>query len=282
MHLAPDGTMLDASTFAEADEALGMALSALVAEGPEEVLARTEVTQPAILAASVAAWRRLLRLRPDAEIVAAAGHSLGEYGALVAAGALKFPDALRVVRLRGRAMQEAVPLGIGGMAAVLGLEEERVRGLCEEQAQGAVVALAALNAPGQVTVAGHVAAVDRVVAAAEAAGGMGKRLAVSAPFHCSLLGPAAEALAEALGAVSLASPSFPVFHNVDAAPASAPEDIRARLVAQVVAPVRWMDCAREVTRLRPEVAWECGPGRSLAGMQRRIDRTLPVRPASDP
>jgi [acyl-carrier-protein] S-malonyltransferase len=168
------------------------------------------------------------------------------------------------------------------MAAVLGLEEPQVQALCEAEAGAEVVSIAALNAPGQLTVAGHATAVDRVVAAAEAAGGMGRRLAVSAPFHCALLGPAAEALAAALQEVPLRAPAFPVFHNVDAAPAPDPEAIRARLVAQVTAPVRWMDCARAVTALRPDVAWECGPGRTLAGMQRRIDRTLPVRPASEP
>jgi [acyl-carrier-protein] S-malonyltransferase len=277
MHLDASGACWDPDTFAEADDALGYALSRVIAEGPEEALARTEVTQPALLATGVAMARRLLRREPDLRVVGAAGHSLGEYAALVLSGALDFGDAVRLVRVRGRAMQEAVPVGIGGMAAVLGLELAQVEAICADAAQGELVSIAADNCPGQVTVAGHVGAVDRVVAAAEEAGGVGKRLAVSAPFHCALLRPAADALAEALATVNVRAGTFPVLHNVDGRAAESPHDTRARLVAQVVAPVRWSDCFRGLRALGAEAAYECGPGRTLAGMARRIDKTLPVR-----
>lgn len=281
MHLDARGACWDVDTFAEADEALGEALSRRIAEGPEDALARTEVTQPALLATGVAMSRRLLRSHPDLQVVGAAGHSLGEYTALVVSGALDFADALRLVRVRGRAMQDAVPVGVGGMAAVLGLDLAQVEALCFEAARGEVVSIAAENCPGQVTIAGHVAAVDRVVAAAEGAGGVGKRLAVSAPFHCSLLSPAAEALAEALARVNVRAGAFPVLHNVDGRPATSPDDVRGRLVAQVVAPVRWSACFRGLRALGAESAYECGPGRTLAGMARRIDTTLPVRSGAE-
>lgn len=277
MHLDAGGVPWDADTFAEADEALGYALSRVIADGPEDALARTEVTQPALLATGVAMARRLLRAQPDLRVVGAAGHSLGEYTALVVSGALDFADALRLVRVRGRAMQQAVPVGVGGMAAILGLERAQVETLCAEAAQGEVVSMAADNCPGQVTIAGHVGAVDRVVAAVEGAGGVGKRLAVSAPFHCALLAPAADALAESIARVDVRAGAFPVLHNVDGLSAPSPEAVRARLVAQVVAPVRWSDCFRGLRALGAETAYECGPGRTLAGMARRIDKTLPVR-----
>jgi [acyl-carrier-protein] S-malonyltransferase len=281
MHLAASGEPLDVDTLAEADEALDMPLSRWIAEGPEDRLAHTEVTQPAILAVSVAALRYLRARVPALEVAASAGHSLGEYGALVASGAIAFADALRLVRLRGRVMQDAVPLGVGTMAAIVGLDEGTVAELCARHAQGQVVSVAALNCPGQVSVAGHVLAVERVLDAAHAAGGAGKTLAVSAPFHCALLAPAAARLREALADVRIDAPAFPVFHNVDAQPAGDPDAIRARLVAQVVAPVRWADCARAVRATGVDVAWECGPGRTLLGLQRRIDRTLSVRLASE-
>jgi [acyl-carrier-protein] S-malonyltransferase len=281
MHLAASGSVLDADTLGEADEALGAPLSRWIAEGPEERLSRTEVTQPAILTVSIAALRYLRARTEPFEVVAAAGHSLGEYAALVAAGALDLADALRLVRLRGRAMQEAVPLGVGTMAAIVGLDEAAVIALCARHAEGEVVSVAALNCPGQVSIAGHVGAVGRVAEATHAAGGAAKLLAVSAPFHCAMLAPAAERLREALATVSLRAPLFPVFHNVDALPAPSVDAIRERLVAQVVAPVRWADCARAVRDAGPDVAFECGPGRTLLGLQRRIDRSLPVRLASE-
>lgn len=264
---------LDADTFEEADEALGYAISAVIRGGPVERLAETEVTQPALLATSIAMARALARAKPELVPVAAAGHSLGEYGALVLAGALDFPDALRLVRLRGRAMQDAVPLGVGAMAAVMGLETEEVRALCEAHAHGEIVELAGHNCPGQTVIAGHVGAVDRVV---EAVGSGAKRLTVSAPFHCSLLGPAAWALREALAKVEIRTPRFPVVQNAMADVADTPEGIRERLVEQVVKPVRWVECVHRLKGLGVERCVEVGPGKTLAGLGRRIDRSMPV------
>jgi [acyl-carrier-protein] S-malonyltransferase len=264
---------LAADTFEEADDALGFALADVIRNGPAERLAETEITQPALLATSVAMARALARAKPELVPVAAAGHSLGEYGALVLAGALDFPDALRLVRLRGRAMQDAVPLGVGAMAAVMGLETEEVRALCAAHAHGEIVELAGHNCPGQTVIAGHVGAVDRVVAAV---GSGAKRLAVSAPFHCSLLGPAAWALREALAKVEIRRPQFSVVQNATAEVADTPEGIRERLVEQVVKPVRWVECVHRLKALGVERCVEVGPGKTLAGLGRRIDRSMPV------
>lgn len=264
---------LDPDTFAEADEALGVSLSRVIEEGPVEKLAETEFTQPALLTTGIAMVRTLRRERPELVPVAAAGHSLGEYGALVAAGALEFADAVRLVRLRGRAMQAAVPLGVGTMAAIVGLETDEVIALCLEHANGEVVELAGHNCPGQTVIAGHVGAVERVC---DAVGAGARRLTVSAPFHCSLLGPAAEALREALATVPIAAPTVPVVHNVDAQVTQDPAGIRARLVEQVIRPVRWVECVQALKQLGVERCLELGPGRTLAGLGRRIDRTLPV------
>ncbi len=272
---------LDGETFAEADDALGFALSDIVRDGPEERLAETAITQPAILATSVAWLRALRRARPDLTIVGAAGHSLGEISALVAADSLGLADALRLVRLRGEAMQAAVPLGVGTMAAVMGLDDAQVEALCAEAGQGELVAVAATNCPGQVSVAGHVGAVDRLIARAEAAGGAAKRLAVSAPFHCALLAPAGERLREALATIDLRPPSFPVVHNADAGIAADVAAIRAALVAQVTLPVRWSACFARLRVLGATEAIEVGPGKTLAGLGKRIDRALPVRHARD-
>jgi [acyl-carrier-protein] S-malonyltransferase len=264
---------LDPATFAEADDALGYALSDVIRNGPAERLAETEVTQPALLTASVAMARALASTRPDLVPSFAAGHSLGEYGALVVAGALDFADALRLVRLRGRAMQEAVPLGVGTMAAIMGMEPEEVEAVCAVHAGGEVVELAGINCPGQLVIAGHVGAVDRVV---EAVGSGARRLAVSAPFHCSLLGPAARRLEEALAEVPLRHPRIPVIHNVDAAVADDVAGIRRRLVEQVVRPVRWTACVATLRTLGATRLVEIGPGRTLAGLGKRIDRAFPV------
>lgn len=218
---------LDPAVFAEADEALGFPLSRVIREGPAEELARTELTQPAIFAVSIARLRRL-QARGLGEVGAAAGHSLGEYGALVAAGVLGFADAIRLLQVRARAMQEAVPAGEGAMAAVMGLEPAEVEALCEVG-----VEVAAWNGPGQVSVAGPTAAVDRLIDRVEERRGAAKRLAVSAPFHCAMLRPAGERLAEALATVPMAPPRFPVVQNVDAAVATDVEGIRRRLVEQV-------------------------------------------------
>ncbi|MDP2317571.1 MAG: ACP S-malonyltransferase [Pseudomonadota bacterium] len=264
---------LDPATFAEADDALGYALSAIVREGPVERLAQTEVTQPALLTTSIAMARMLARARPDIAPSFAAGHSLGEYGALVVAGVLDFGDAVRLVRLRGRAMQDAVPFGVGTMAAIMGLETEEVRALCEAHAEGEVVELAGHNCPGQTVIAGHVGAVDRVC---EAVGSGARRLTVSAPFHCSLLRPAADALEAALADVRLHAPLFPVVQNAYADVAPDVDGIRARLVEQVVKPVRWMECVQHMKGFGAARCVEIGPGKTLAGLGKRIDRSLPV------
>jgi [acyl-carrier-protein] S-malonyltransferase len=264
---------LDPATFEEADDALGYALSAIVREGPVERLAQTEITQPALLTTSIAMARALGRARPDLAPAFAAGHSLGEYGALVVAGVLDFADAVRLVRLRGRAMQDAVPLGVGTMAAIMGLDTEEVRALCEAHAGGEIVELAGHNCPGQTVIAGHVGAVDRVC---EAVGSGARRLTVSAPFHCSLLQPAADALAAALADVTLHPQRFPVVQNVYADVADSVEGIRARLVAQVVKPVRWVECVHHLKALGAERCIEVGPGKTLAGLGKRIDRSFPV------
>lgn len=267
------GAGLDPATFAEADDALGFSLSDIIRLGPEEKLAETAYTQPAILTVSIAMLRRLER-EVGWQPMAAAGHSLGEYSALVASGALAFADAVRLVRLRGQAMQDAVPLGTGGMAAVMGLDAAVVEAICAEQAQGEVVEIAGYNAPGQLVVAGHLSALQRVIDAVDAARGMGKRLAVSAPFHCRLLGPAAERLRAALTTVPLQAGRFPVVHNVDATVAPDAEGVRARLVAQVMGAVRWEDCVTQLKRLGATRSVEVGPGKTLAGLIKRIERSL--------
>ncbi|GAB4267076.1 MAG: ACP S-malonyltransferase [Deferrisomatales bacterium] len=267
----------------EADDALGRALSRLIFDGPEEELRITWNTQPAILAVSVACLRALQEAGvPDP--AAAAGHSLGEYSALVAAGALEFADALRVVERRGRFMQEAVPLGTGTMAAVLGLDADRVHRLCEEiSREGHVVEVANDNCPGQLVISGHAAAVDEAVAAAKEAGA--KRavlLPVSAPFHCSLMRPAGERLAEVLAALPFRAPRFPVVANVDARPYGDPGGIAERLVRQVSRPVRWQDGVRALRGLGVERFVEVGPGKVLTGLIRRIDRSAAAANVEDP
>lgn len=254
---------------AEADEALGMPLTRLCFEGPDGELVRTENAQPAILAVSIAEWRALteeLALRP----AWLAGHSLGEYTALVVAGALAFPDALRLVRARGRLMQSAVPEGIGSMAAIIGLSDEEVETLCAAAAEGEVVAPANFNGAGQIVIAGHRGAVRRATAAASGAGARVVDLAVSAPFHCALMAPAAEGLARALAEVPIEPLAVPVVTNVEAAVNSDPERVRTLLVQQVTAPVRWGDSMRLLGRLGCTRAIEVGPGQVLANLLKRM------------
>lgn len=268
-------------TFAEADAVLGTALSRLCFEGPPDVLALTEHTQPAILTHSWALTRVLadeLGLRP----VWAAGHSLGEFSALVAAGALAFPDALRLVRERGRAMQEAVPVGQGCMAAVLGLDPDAITAVCREAADGEVVSAANFNGPGQVVIAGHRAAVDRAAALAKARGA--KRvipLPVSAPFHCALMAPAARRLATLLAQVSVRAPAFPVISNVEADAYSDAASIQALLARQVTAPVRWQESVQRLAALGCRRALEVGPGKTLTGLAKRIAPELECAAAED-
>lgn len=275
MMRAYEGLLSIRETFAEASEALGEDLWQLVQEGPEEELARTRNTQPVMLAAGVAVWRAWKALG-GADPTWLAGHSLGEYSALVAAEALDFADAVRLVRLRAEAMQEAVPEGVGAMAALLGLETEAVTQLCVEAASSAeLVAPANLNAPGQIVVAGHRAAVLRAVELAKARGA--KRavlLPVSAPFHCDLMRPAAERLAAALAEVPIRAPRIPVVHNVDVSPHPEPAAIRAALVAQAYSPVRWIETIAWAAGHGVTGVAECGPGKVLAALTRRIDKSL--------
>jgi [acyl-carrier-protein] S-malonyltransferase len=255
---------------ATASEALKQDVAKLIAEGPAEELSRTVNTQPVMLTAGYAAYR-LWRGLGGPEPVVVAGHSLGEYTALVAAGALAFEDALPLVRLRAQAMQEAVPQGEGAMAAILGLDEDAVRLACAESAQGQVVEAVNFNAPGQVVIAGHAGAVERAVAAAKARGA--KRaipLPVSAPFHSSLLAPAAARLKERLASIEVRPPRIPVVNNVDAAVYGEPERIKDALVRQADHPVRWVECVRAIAGQGVTHVAECGPGRILAPLVRRI------------
>jgi [acyl-carrier-protein] S-malonyltransferase len=262
-------------TLAEADAALGEPLSTLCFEGPDDKLMLTENAQPAILAISTAVAR--LAVSRGIEPAFAAGHSLGEYSAHVAAGTLSFADALRTVKRRGRYMQEAVPVGEGAMAAILGLDAEGVARACAEAADGQVVTPANLNAPGQIVIAGHTSAVARAGERAKAQGA--KRvipLAVSAPFHCALMKPAEDRLAPELRALASHDPAIPIVANVDALPKhTAAESIDA-LVRQVSAPVRWEDVVRRLIADGATTFVELGPGSVLAGLVKKIDRTVAV------
>jgi [acyl-carrier-protein] S-malonyltransferase len=262
------------STFAEASAALDEDLWQMVSEGPAERLALTVNTQPLMLTAGVAVYRAWREAGGPAPALVA-GHSLGEYSALVAAGALAFTDAVPLVRLRAQAMQEAVPTGQGAMAALLGLEVEAVREACAEAAQGEVVEAANLNAPGQIVIAGATAAVQRAVELAKAKGA--KRavlLPVSAPFHCALMKPAAERLRARLAEIAINQPQIPVLNNVDVAVVDEPDAIRDALVRQAFSPVRWIETIQAIAARGVSRVYECGPGKVLAGMTRRISGDL--------
>ena len=257
-------------SFEEADDALGFSLSRLCFEGPEEELKLTANTQPAILAASVAALRVL---REESAITPSflAGHSLGEYSALVASGALDFADALRTVRARGSFMQDAVPVGVGAMAAILGAEAEVLQEICAEAAQGEIVSPANFNSPGQIVVAGHTAAVNRAIEIAKARGfRKAMLLPVSAPFHCALMQKAADRLAEALEPVRVNALSAPVVSNVEAKPNSDAARVKPLLVQQVCAPVLWDAIVQHIVAAGVTSFVEIGPGKVLAGLVKRI------------
>jgi [acyl-carrier-protein] S-malonyltransferase len=257
--------------FAEAEEAIGVPLRTIALEGPEETLGRTEITQPALLTASIALWRCWIE-RDGAMPSAVAGHSLGEYSALVAAGAIDFADAVRLVQIRGRFMQEAVPAGSGAMAAILGLDEPEVAQCCA--AAGGVVSPANINAPGQIVIAGTAAAVDAAIERCSAAGAKRAiKLAVSVPSHCALMNGAATRFAEVLAQTTVAAPRIPVIQNVDATATGEPDRIRANLVAQLSKPVRWTQCVEAVIARGASTLVECGPGKVLGGLIKRIDRS---------
>jgi [acyl-carrier-protein] S-malonyltransferase len=269
-------------TLAEASTALGFDLAALIAEGPEERLNETTATQPAMLAAGVATWRAW-RAQGGPEPAIMAGHSLGEYSALVAAEALDFADAVRLVADRARFMQEAVPIGQGAMAAILGLEDDAVRTVCAQAAQGQVVSAVNFNSPGQVVIAGDAAAVARAVEAAKTAGA--KRavtLPVSVPSHCALMHPAAGRLAARLAETKVQAPRIPVLHNVNVQAESSADGVRAALARQVEAPVRWVETVSGMAAGGARIAIECGPGKVLAGLNKRIARDMNTIAVYDP
>ncbi|MEL6574536.1 MAG: ACP S-malonyltransferase [Pseudomonadota bacterium] len=272
------------AVFDEVDEALGEALSQTIWEGPEDALRLTANAQPALMATSLAAMCALEAEGVSIESAAyVAGHSLGEYSALAAAGALSVADAARLLRIRGKAMQEAVPVGQGAMAALLGLDLETARAVAEEAAAGEVCQAANDNDPAQVVVSGHTAAVERAVEIAKTRGA--KRalmLPVSAPFHCTLMQPAADVMAEALGAVEIAAPKVPLVANVRAAAVSAPDEIRALLIEQVTASVRWRESVLWMAGHGVTEQVEVGAGKALSGMARRIDRAVATANVATP
>jgi len=259
--------------FEEADDALGFAISRLCFEGPAEDLQLTENTQPAILTVSVAAFRALSEAGIDAPAFVA-GHSLGEYSALVAAGVLSLSDAVRTVRARGRYMQEAVPVGTGAMAAVVGGEISDIERICAEASEDQVCSVANFNSPGQAVIAGNTEAVDRAV---ELLSGVAKRvikLKVSAPFHCALMKPAQERLAQELERLEFNNPAMPVVTNVDARPTMAPQELRDALVRQVSAPVRWVESMQLLIEQGVDTFVEAGPGKVLSGLMRQTNRDV--------
>ena len=264
-----------AQRFEEASEAVGFDLASIIREGPLEELNRTEITQPALLAVSVGLFD-VWRARGGAAPTMVAGHSLGEYSALTAAGCMEFADAVRLVHERGKLMQAAVPEGEGAMAAILGLDDDVIAACCDEA--GGVVEPANYNSPGQVVIAGAHDAVQRAIAACQEAGA--RRIVpldVSVPSHCPLMAPAGDSLGELLTAVELAPAQIPVVQNVDATVADDPAGVRAKLLAQLVSPVRWADSVKHMASQGVERFVECGPGAVLAGLARRIDRKLAVR-----
>jgi [acyl-carrier-protein] S-malonyltransferase len=259
-------------TFEEADEALGYKLSHVCFEGPEEQLRLTEITQPAILTVSIAALRALETRIPKPSYVG--GHSLGEYSAHVASGTISFAEAVRTVRNRGKYMQEAVPVGVGGMAAILGMPPDKVAAVCHDAAQSEVCAPANINSPEQIVISGHTAAVERATQLADQRGAKrAKMLPVSAPFHCALMKPAQDRLEADLNALKLQKPVYPVACNVDAELVT--DDLRARdtLLRQVTGTVRWEPCIRLLIAKGVHTFIEVGPGKVLCGLMRQIDRS---------
>lgn len=272
------------AVFDEVDDALGEALSALIWNGDQETLTLTRNAQPALMATSLAGLRAL---EAEGVTLAAAdfvaGHSLGEYSALAAAGALSIADTARLLRTRGAAMQEAVPVGVGAMAAILGLDFEAVTALARDAAEGEICQAANDNDPGQVVVSGHAAAVGRAVEMAKARGA--KRamlLPVSAPFHCALMQPAAEVMRAALEEVAMDAPAVPLIANVRAAAVTDPDEIRALLVEQVTGSVRWRESVGYMAQHGVTETWEIGAGKALSGMVRRIERDMTVRSIGAP
>jgi len=270
------------ATFEEASQGCGVDLWTLSQQGPEELLNQTEFTQPALLAASVAVWRAWVA-RDGAQPAQFSGHSLGEYAALVAAGSIALTDAAKLVRERGRLMQAAVPAGTGAMAAVLGAEDDLVAEVCAQASDSEVVVPANYNSPGQIVIGGHAAAVDRALAEL-AARGVRKvvKLAVSVPSHTPLMREAALQLGEVMANLSWQLPDRPVLQNADARAEASTGDIRAALVRQLYLPVRWSDCVRSMAGQGATRIVECGPGKVLTGLVKRIDKSLEARAVGSP
>lgn len=270
------------ATFDEASAGAGVDLWDISQNGPDEKLNSTENTQPALLAASVAVWRVWVK---QGGVMPAylSGHSLGEYSALVAAGALSLKDAAALVAERGRLMQAAVPAGVGAMAAIIGGDDAQIAEVCEEVAQGQVVAPANFNSPGQLVIAGHAEAVDRALARlAELGVKKAVKLAVSVPSHCMLMRDAADRLGEKMAAIEWSMPSIPVIQNADAAVHTSVEDIRGALMRQLYLPVRWTECVQALAAAGVTQALECGPGKVLAGLIKRIDKSVEAKPIGAP
>ena len=272
------------AVFEEVDDALGQKLSALIWDGDQDELTLTENAQPALMATSLAAMRALEAEGTDINAASfVAGHSLGEYTPLAAAGTFSVADAARLLRIRGRAMQQAVPFGVGAMAALLGLDFETAKAVAEEAAQGEVCQAANDNDPAQVVVSGHKAAVERAVEIAKGKGA--KRallLPVSAPFHCALMDPAAKVMADALADVTLSAPAVPLVANVRAEAVSDPDTIRQLLIEQVTGSVRWRESVAWMSGQGVTEIWEIGAGKALSGMVRRIDRSIECRAVGNP
>jgi [acyl-carrier-protein] S-malonyltransferase len=266
--------------FEEADDALGFAISRLCFDGPAEDLQLTENTQPAILTVSVAAFRALQEAGIGAPTFVA-GHSLGEYSALVAAGALSLSDAVRTVRARGRYMQEAVPVGTGAMAAVIGGDLEAIGRICAQANQDQVCSIANINAPNQVVIAGNTEAVDRAIELLSGVARKVVKLNVSAPFHCALMKPAQDRLAVDLESLSFSETEIPVVTNVDARATTAPEEFRDALVRQVSAPVRWVESMQLLIEQGVDTFVEAGPGKVLSGLMRQINRDVKMLNVED-
>lgn len=270
-----------AETFSEASDELGFDLWKMVAEGSKEALNQTVNTQPAMLTAGVAAWR-VWQQQGGAAPSVMAGHSLGEYSALVCAGALHFGDAVKLVAERGRLMQEAVPAGEGAMAAILGLKDDQVRTVCSDAAQGGVVEAVNFNAPGQVVIAGSADAIERATVLAKEAGA--KRalpLPVSVPSHSSLMREAAERFGEAMAPIVINPPEIPVINNVDVVAEIEPDSIRGSLTRQLYNPVRWVETVQEMHSAGVDTLIECGPGKVLAGLSKRIEKSIKAAPLFD-
>jgi len=261
-------------TFKEASEVLGYDAWKLIQEGEQEDINLTERTQPILLTASVAIWR-LWQQQGGPQPAAMAGHSLGEWSALVCAGVVSFSDAVEIVRARGAFMQQAVPVGVGAMAAIMGIDDEIVVDACTEAAGDQIVAAVNFNAPGQVVIAGDAAAVARAINICKKAGAKrAVELPVSAPFHTSLMRPAADNLAELVQQTTFSAPQIPVLHNLHAQPESDPEAIKTLMLEQIYQPVLWVDCVNGLSSRGAEILIECGPGRVLNGLSKRIDRGL--------